>query len=269
MTPGIVTPSCAHSWARTKRTVGPARPCSTASEILLRTGPALSAIACPACFCLLRGRNYGARSRWPTRAGRSPAPRVGGTPPQPCPPVAGAGHGPVPIRLPEGRTPDSGGSHAGLQLESAPGRPHRGVGQPRAPPRGRGLDPSLVARGQSPRPVAARQRRRLQPQAGEHRRCLRTSGPVRSPDQTRAGAGRWLRSATPSTSGTRPPSPPRRGRGAPPARPRSARRRRCGARPPCRRRARARAAAPRSMVGSWSARSVVPVVSHRQRIGLA
>ena len=42
------------------------KPCSTASEIPLPTGPSPSATAWPACSCLPRGRNSGARSRWRT-----------------------------------------------------------------------------------------------------------------------------------------------------------------------------------------------------------
>ena len=68
--------------------------------------------------------------------------RVGGTPPQPCRSAVGAGHGPVPIRLPGGSTQDTGGRRPGLQLDGVSGGPPHGVGQPRASPRGRGPDPA-------------------------------------------------------------------------------------------------------------------------------
>ena len=98
------------------------------------------------CQCLDPVRKgTGDVSPGPTSASRAVARRVGGTPPQPRRSAVGAGHGPVPIRLPGGSPQDTGGRRPGLQLDGVSGGPPHGVGQPRASPRGRGPDPAEPA----------------------------------------------------------------------------------------------------------------------------
>ena len=84
-------------------------------------------------------------SSGPTSASRAFAGSVGGTPPQPRRSALGAGHGPVPIRLPGGSPQNTGGRRPGLQLDGVSGGPPHGLGQPRASPRGRGPHPTEPA----------------------------------------------------------------------------------------------------------------------------
>ncbi len=174
-TPGTATPRFAHSSATRKRTAGPARPSSNASRDstdhwAMAERDSLACLLRPASAEELRRavalvdravatgpklfpdnghmsvhQGTGGVSSGPTSASRAFAARVGGTPPQPRRSAVGAGHGPVPIRLPGGSTQDTGGRRPGLQLDGVSGGPPHGVGQPRASPRGRGPDPAEPA----------------------------------------------------------------------------------------------------------------------------